>query len=208
MILALVIAGINLAFGNCETNGANFSYAPDQLMVNGHYKGVTLLSSNDYALADWWPVTDVKPACASNEEAIAVGWSKHAVDNIREDISWIPTEPPQTNEYGDIIFVPVTNFVHYTTWYVERTYRIAPLPPPTPSPRRWTPLSIKRSATSLGAWDKLKVFLESAGAYDDFLMAQYEAEDDVQFSMLMQAARKQFGDKLVDDILNGAEVEP
>jgi len=77
-----------------------------------------------------------------------------------------------------------------------------------PLPRRWTPLSIKRSAAKIGYWDALKAFLVAANAYDDFCMAQYEAEDDADFVMLMAAARQKFGDAVVDAILNNAEVEP
>lgn len=88
---------------------------------------------------------------------------------------------------------------------VVAIYRYEPEPPKPP--RRWTPLSLKRSAQALGLWDALKAFLVAADAYDDFIMAQFEAEDDAQFVALLTAARERFGDATVDAILDGAETE-
>jgi len=88
---------------------------------------------------------------------------------------------------------------------IRRMYRIETV---VPAPRRWTPLSIKRSAAKLGCWDAIRAFLVSASLLDDFLCAQYLAEDDADFIQLLAAARQKFGDPAVDSILNSAEAEP
>ena len=87
---------------------------------------------------------------------------------------------------------------------ISAVYGYAPIPPRV---RRWTPLAIKRSAATLGYWDDLKAMLSAAGAYDDFIMAQVEVEDDPDFIKILTAARAQFGDAVVSSILDAAVEE-
>lgn len=126
--ISIILAAINMAYGNCTTNGTEFSYAPARI----NHRDMTMLTSNDYAKANWWPVTDVKPPCETNEYASPIGWTKHQVECTREEIEWKPTIPPQTNEWGEVILVPVTNIIHYTGYWIERNYEVLPIPPPPP----------------------------------------------------------------------------
>ena len=126
--------------------------------------------------------------------------------------------PPTTADYAARGWLKIApqNAPQSNGWHIARTgydardgqiWRVYEWAKDEPIPRRWTPLSLKRSAQRLGAWEQFKSFLMAANAYEDFVMAQIEAEADEQFSTLIAAARQQFGDELVDRILNGAEVE-
>lgn len=134
------------------------------------------------------------------------------------DLLWPSMTPPTAEVYrlsgwlkNSIQSAPSSNGYHVAAVRYEardgRIFAVYEYEANAPVVRRWTPLAIKRSAMRLGKWDALKQFLVAAGAYDDFIMAQYEAEDDADFIRLIEAARAQLGAEAVDAVLNGAEVE-
>jgi len=152
--------------------GGNLVPAPKGVKIGGYTTPTWSLTEAQANALGYKLVVDERPACASNEYAVATGYDfDSATSGLR----------------------------------IRRLYRIETV---APTPRRWTPLSIKRSAAKLGQWVSLRAFLVSAGLLDDFLCAQYLAEDDADFIQLLAAARHQFGDAAVDAIINGAEVEP
>jgi len=152
--------------------GGDFAKAPDKVEVDGYWRGSAFITEPQANALGYKLLIDERPACASNEYAVATGYDyDSATSGMR----------------------------------IRRVYEKRTVVPPA---RRWTPLSIKRSAAKLGYWDALRAFLVSASLLDDYLCAQYLAEDDADFMMLLAAARQKFGDSVVDAILNGAEVEP
>lgn len=148
-------------------SGGTMTPAPAVVSCEGYWRGSKHLTEAQANALGYALVADERPACASNETAVATGWNMDA-------------------------------------GRIRRVYEVRTI---TPAPRRWTPLSIKRAAQALGKWGEIKSFLQEADAYDDFCMAQYEAEDDAQFAALMAAARARFGSETVSAILDAAEVE-
>jgi len=200
-VIASAYGGVNKNFGNCETNGANFVYAPEWLY------GVhcSHLTSNDYVQANWWPVVDVEPIdIPTNMQAHAYGWTKHAIDNIRDEIDWVHNLPPDTNEWGEIIWFPVTNIVHFTTYWIERNYNLILKPVPQPVPRKFSKLKIYGAIISLpdangtSAWQKVQTWLEGktiqgVNGWMAFQLAQEISEDHALFAVLAEEARQLLG---------------
>lgn len=79
--------------------------------------------------------------------------------------------------------------------------------PIEPTPRRWTPLTMKRGAIEKGWWADLKTTLLLFDAYDDFLMCQYIAEDDRLFAPIFNDLCKRYGEDEVKNYLDRLEVE-
>lgn len=131
-----------------------------------------------------WP----SPRTPTADDYLGAGWLRNSI---------VPPAPPHGMMVTNTTYAVASNSV-------VAVYAYGPMPPRV---RRWTPLSIKRSAVKLGHWDALKDLLTAANAYDDFIMAQYEAEDDPDFIRLTVAARAQLGDAVVDAVLDGAEEE-
>ena len=90
---------------------------------------------------------------------------------------------------------------------VEVTYTAEDIPAPEPIPRKWTPLTIKRSAEAKGWWAAFKGILEADEVYEDFLMCQFVAEDDAMFSPIYNALCDAFGKEQVDAHLNELPTE-
>ena len=78
---------------------------------------------------------------------------------------------------------------------------------PPPAPRRWSSLAIKRVLESRGSWAEVKGLLEAAGMYDDFLMADYIAEDDEAFLAARAQAVSLYGEETVAAILDTIPTE-
>ena len=78
---------------------------------------------------------------------------------------------------------------------------------PPPAPRRWSSLAIKRVLEARGSWAEVKRMLEAAGVYDDFLMADYIAEDDQAFLSARAEAVKLYGEETVAAILDAIPQE-
>ena len=78
---------------------------------------------------------------------------------------------------------------------------------PPPAPRRWSSLAIKRVLEARGSWAEVKAMLEAANAYDDFLMADYIAEDDNAFVAARAEAVKLYGEETVAAILDTIPTE-
>ena len=90
---------------------------------------------------------------------------------------------------------------------VEVTYTAEDIPAPETIPRKWTPLTIKRSAEAKGWWAAFKGILEADECYEDFLMCQFVAEDDAMFSPIYNALCDAFGKEQVDAHLNELPTE-
>lgn len=73
---------------------------------------------------------------------------------------------------------------------------------PPPPPRRWSRLSIKRTLVAEEKWDAVKSLMLGADKYDDFIMAQYIAEDDDAFIAVYEQAVAAYGKEAVDAILD------
>ena len=74
---------------------------------------------------------------------------------------------------------------------------------PTPQPRAWTPLAIKRACGD--KWATLKSALQASDLYEDFVMAQELREDDSAFQRGLTWAVAQYGAEAVDEILQAAQ---
>ena len=74
---------------------------------------------------------------------------------------------------------------------------------PTPPPRSWTSLSIKRACGD--KWATLKSALQASDLYEDFIMAQELREDDAAFQRGLTWAVAQYGQDAVDEILQAAQ---
>ena len=70
------------------------------------------------------------------------------------------------------------------------------------TPRRWTPLAIKRACGE--RWAPLKAALVDADLYEDFIMAQELVETDVAFARVYAWAVAQYGEEVVEAILSAA----
>ena len=88
---------------------------------------------------------------------------------------------------------------------IRRVYAEVENPPP--APRRWSSLAIKRVLEARGSWAEVKAMLEAANAYDDFLMADYIAEDDEAFLAARAEAVKLYGEETVAAILDTIPTE-
>ena len=84
---------------------------------------------------------------------------------------------------------------------IHRIYEAVQDPPPPP--RVWTPLSIKRACGE--RWPAVRDALQTAGIYEDFIMAQELREDDAAFSQGYNWAVSEFGAEVVDAVLAAAE---
>ena len=73
---------------------------------------------------------------------------------------------------------------------------------PTPPPRSWTPLAIKRACGD--KWATLKAALTEADLYEDFIMAQELRDDDEAFKRGYTWAVAQYGQSAVEAILEAA----
>ena len=71
---------------------------------------------------------------------------------------------------------------------------------PTPPPRSWTPLAIKRACGE--NWATLKAALTEADLYEDFVMAQELREDDAAFQRGYAWAVAQYGQSAVEALHN------
>jgi hypothetical protein len=78
---------------------------------------------------------------------------------------------------------------------------------PPPPPRRWSSLAIKRVLEARGSWAEVKAMLEEMNAYDDFLMADYIAEDDDVFIEARTQAVVLYGGEKVARILDAIPTE-
>jgi hypothetical protein len=78
---------------------------------------------------------------------------------------------------------------------------------PPPPPRRWSSLAIKRVLEARGSWAEVKALLEEMNAYDDFLMADYIAEDDDVFIEARTQAVVLYGGEKVARILDAIPTE-
>jgi hypothetical protein len=142
----------------------------------------------DGTAVEFAPMMLDTPTVPTAEEYLAQGWLKNAI----------------------VAASPAEGYAVASTRYeaqdgaISAVYGYAPIPPRV---RRWTPLSIKRAASTLGYWDDLKAMLSAAGAYDDFIMAHVEVEDDPDFAKILTAARAQFGDAVASGILDAAVEE-
>jgi len=201
-MLTLLLA-VNTLFGNCATNGDNFAYAPDSLTIGNHWVYKTALTSNDYATAHWWPVTDTPPVCETNMQAHAYGWAKHDYQVPREVIDWHCI----TNTSGEEEWIPVTNVVYDTKYWIERLYNKIPKPVPQPTYRAWTPLTIMRGAKANGTWAAIKTVLEANDALDEFMACQYCAECDQSFLGIRAIIVQQIGEEATAAFLDSLKVE-
>ena len=104
---------------------------------------------------------------------------------------------------------PQTDAEHYavaTGWAeqggeIVRQYEVRENPPPPP--RVWTPLSIKRACGE--RWATVRDALQTAGIYEDFVMAQELREDDAAFAQGYNWACAEYGAEVVDAVLAAAE---
>ena len=102
---------------------------------------------------------------------------------------------------------PVTDEKHYAVpvgWENESgkcvmKYEIREYVPPA---KRWTPLAIKRALVTAEKWDEVKAMVETAGLYEDFVMAQVIADDDDAFKAGYAQAVSMYGKEAVDEILS------
>lgn len=83
---------------------------------------------------------------------------------------------------------------------IRRVY--APVQNPPPAPRRWSSLAVKRVLEARGSWGEVKGLIEAANLYDDFLMADYIAEDDDAFIAARAEAVRLYGEETVAAILD------
>jgi hypothetical protein len=89
--------------------------------------------------------------------------------------------------------------------HIRRVWElVANSPPP---PRRWSSLAIKRVLEARGSWAEVKAMLEEMNAYDDFLMADYIAEDDDVFIEARTQAVVLYGGEKVARILDAIPTE-
>ena len=83
-----------------------------------------------------------------------------------------PAAPTATNYYervGYAINAPTAAVPTYSTIWASRSI--------TPAPTRYSKLKIITAAKSLGKWAALKAWIEAAGYYDEWLVAQYLSSD-------------------------------
>lgn len=124
----------------------------------------------------------------SDEDYLAAGW-KRISDHMppsREGGYWTATGWTETEATIDRVY----------EWRENE-----------PTPRRWTPLTIKRAAASQGIWGEFKEMLTANDAYEDFLMCQFVADNDPSFVELRKALAAKFGEDFVAQFLSGLEVE-
>ena len=123
-----------------------------------------------------------------------------------DDGPWLPIEDrpptPDTKHYA----VPAEYYEE--AGKVKRRYVIRPIEPPKPRIRKWTPLAIKRALMVAEKWDEVKVMVETAGLYEDFVMAQVIAENDDAFKTGYAQAVEMYGKETVDALLAQIPEEP
>ncbi len=73
--------------------------------------------------------------------------------------------------------------------------------------RRWSSLAIKRTLQTAGKWDEVKAMMVAADKYDDFLMADYIAEDDDDFRAVYAVACEAYGTEAVDALIDAIPME-
>ncbi len=78
------------------------------------------------------------------------------------------------------------------------------VPGAEPVPRRYSKLKIYDELQVLGLYDALKAWLEAAGEFDRWLLAQEVAEDDPGFTALREQFREAVPD--FDELLSRCEV--
>ena len=119
-----------------------------------------------------------------------------------DDGPWLPIEdrPPVTDEDH---YAVATNWAEVDGKCV-RQYEIRQR---ERQMRRWTPLSIKRTLVAVEKWDAVKSLMLAADKYDDFVMAQYVAEDDDAFLSVYEQAVAAYGKEAVDAILDQIPAE-
>ena len=71
-----------------------------------------------------------------------------------------------------------------------------------PAPRTWTPLSIKRACGA--RWPAVKAALQDADIYEDFIMAEELREGDEAFERGRSRAIAQYGEEVVEGVLQAA----
>ena len=118
-----------------------------------------------------------------------------------------PTEPAKEGYHWE----RTGKWLEWKPWDIEDSAYIYPEyveveNPPAP-PRRWSSLAIKRVLEARGSWAEVKGLLEAAGVYDDFLMADYIAEDDDAFLAARAEAVKLYGEETVAAILAAIPTE-
>lgn len=165
-------------------------YAPTVLRVVTHHhdEGVDP-ETGEHWERDWDTYeTKTKPTAADYAQ---MGWLP-LVDSV------MPTPPEGKHwERNGKIY----SFEDGYAW----DYELVDNPPPPP--RRWSSLAIKRVLDPRGSWDQIKGLLEAAGVYDDFLMADYIAEDDEAFLAARAEAVKLYGEETVAAILDTIPTE-
>lgn len=74
-------------------------------------------------------------------------------------------------------------------------------------PRRYSKLQIMRKLKEIGAWEAAKQTIESAGAWDEFLIAQDFSSDDPLFQSLIPVVTALLPDGIeVESILSQCEI--
>ena len=81
------------------------------------------------------------------------------------------------------------------------------VPPPAKGPRHWSSLAVKRTLEAAGKWTAVKELLVSLDRYDDFVMADYIAEDDAAFAAARAQAVALYGEPAVAALLDQIPVE-
>jgi len=106
--------------------------------------------------------------------------------------------------YDDPPAVDKNHYAVPTGWkkmddMILRTYEIRKLPT---LPRHWSSLAMKRALEKAGRWAEIKALLSAADKYDDFIMADYIAEDDQDFKDARAQAVEMYGEEAVARLLN------
>ena len=107
-----------------------------------------------------------------------------------------PPEPPP--EIPGKVAVPDGYEVVDGKFHVKYRYEDKP----APAPRKWSSLAMKRVLEKAGKWDEVKTMLNTLNKYDDFVMADYIAEDDDDFLTARAAAENKYGAEAVQRIID------